>query len=96
MRPRAWVEPQASWGAGSVLLVEIPTRDETFDNIVAFWKPEQPLEPGQEYLYAYTLTWRAEPPNRPTDLAIVRATRTGPCLIGSRTIRWSPSICVCN
>lgn len=77
LRPGAWVEPQASWGAGSVLLVEIPTRDETFDNIVAFWKPEQPLEPGHEYLYAYTLTWGAEPPNRPTNLATVRATRTG-------------------
>ncbi len=27
------------WGEGSVQLVEIPTFDETFDNIVAFWNP---------------------------------------------------------
>ncbi|MCG2581837.1 MAG: glucan biosynthesis protein [Marinobacter sp.] len=76
-RPSAWVRPHDDWGEGSVMLVEIPTRDETFDNIVAFWNPEQPLEPGREYLYAYTLSWGAEPPMKPVDLATVRATRTG-------------------
>ena len=38
-RPSLWVEPQAGpnggWGKGAVQLVEIPTVDETFDNIVA-------------------------------------------------------------
>ena len=76
-RPSAWVEPHGEWGAGSVMLVEIPTTDETFDNIVAFWNPEQPLEPGNEYLYGYTLSWGGEPPHKPTELATARATRTG-------------------
>ncbi|MGM0767419.1 MAG: glucan biosynthesis protein [Pseudomonadota bacterium] len=76
-RPSAWVEPRGEWGGGSVMLVEIPTRDETFDNIVAFWNPDQPLEPGREYLYSYTLTWGAEPPQQPEQLATVKATRTG-------------------
>ncbi len=76
-RPSAWVEPQGEWGDGSVMLVEIPTKDETFDNIVAFWNPEEPLEPGNEYLYAYTLTWGAAPPYQPRELATVQATRTG-------------------
>jgi glucans biosynthesis protein len=40
-RPSLWVEPKAGWGKGSVQLVEIPTADETFDNIVAFWNPEE-------------------------------------------------------
>src|SRR5262249_45755662 len=42
-RPSAWVEPKASGtrrgGKGAVQLVEIPTADETADNIVAFWSP---------------------------------------------------------
>ena len=38
-RPSLWVEPSAGWGKGTVQLVELPTDDETFDNIVAFWNP---------------------------------------------------------
>lgn len=76
-RPGAWVEPHGEWGAGSIMLVEIPTKDETFDNIVAFWNPDEPLEPGNEYLYTYALSWGAEPPQQPEELATVQATRTG-------------------
>ena len=76
-RPSAWITPQGEWGPGSVMLVEIPTDDETFDNIVAFWNPEKPLEPGNEYLYSYDLSWGAEPPEQPHELATVQATRTG-------------------
>lgn len=76
-RPNAWVEPKQDWGEGSVMLVEIPTVDETFDNIVAFWHPEHPLEPGREHLFSYRLTWGAKAPVAPRELATVRATRTG-------------------
>lgn len=75
-RPSLWVEPRGSWGPGSVQLVEIPTVDETFDNIVAFWNPAAPVQPGQEMLWAYRLGWGAEPAPRPT-LALCVATRTG-------------------
>jgi glucans biosynthesis protein len=54
-RPGYWVEPQGSWGEGRVDLVEIPTADETHDNIVAFWRPRQPLEAGQEAQFSYRL-----------------------------------------
>lgn len=64
-RPSVWVEPAGNWGAGSVQLVEIPTIDETFDNIVALWNPAQPVEPGQELLYSYTLHWGTTPPTPP-------------------------------
>lgn len=40
LRPSAWVEPRGEWGKGKVELVEIPTADETNDNIVAFWTPD--------------------------------------------------------
>lgn len=76
-RPGAWVTPSEGWGRGDITLVEIPTTDETFDNIVAFWNPEQPLQPGQEYLFSYALAWGAEPPMKPEQLATVQATRTG-------------------
>jgi periplasmic glucans biosynthesis protein len=61
-RPSVWVEPTGNWGDGSVQLVEIPTMDETFDNIVVFWNPAQPIEPGQELLYSYNLFWGGKPP----------------------------------
>lgn len=57
-RPSAMVEPLGDWGEGAVMLLEIPTIDEFADNIVAFWRPATPLEPGQEYRYAYRLRWQ--------------------------------------
>ena len=60
-RPSLWVEPTNDWGKGSVQLVEIPTLDETFDNIVAFWNPAQPVEPGRELLFSYNLYWGNAP-----------------------------------
>lgn len=56
-RPSAWIEPQGDWGKGTVDLVEIPTADETNDNIVAFWSPEKLPEPGQPLDFAYRLHW---------------------------------------
>jgi len=44
-------------GKGSVVLVEIPTADETMDNVVAFWTPAEVPQPGREYLYSYRLYW---------------------------------------
>ncbi|WP_048308372.1 glucan biosynthesis protein [Halomonas sp. PR-M31] len=75
-RPSAWIEPKTDWGAGSVQLVEIPTLDETFDNIVAFWNPKEAIEPGRELLYGYRIYWRERPPAE-TELARCVATRTG-------------------
>ncbi|GAA5133067.1 glucan biosynthesis protein [Alloalcanivorax gelatiniphagus] len=74
-RPSLWVEPRGDWGKGAVQLVEIPTLDETFDNIVAFWRPDRPVRPGEEYLFAYRLSWTGRPPRPP--LAHCVATRTG-------------------
>ena len=75
-RPDVWVEPKSSWHKGAVMLVEIPTPDETQDNIVAFWTPAEKPQPGREYLYGYRLYWCRENPHPPA-LAFARATRTG-------------------
>ncbi|WP_309475586.1 glucan biosynthesis protein G [Pseudomonas sichuanensis] len=56
-RPSAWIEPKGDWGKGTVDLVEIPTADETNDNIVAFWSPETLPEPGKPFEYDYRLRW---------------------------------------
>lgn len=62
-RPSALVEPLDDWGSGAVMLVEIPTGDEFMDNIVAFWRPLDPLAAGSEHRFAYRLSWtRAAPP----------------------------------
>ncbi len=64
LRPSVWIEPKDAWGEGSVDLVELPTKTEYFDNIVAFWHPREPLQGGGAYTYRYRLTWCSEPPIR--------------------------------
>lgn len=57
LRPGKWVQPLAGdWGAGRVELIEIPTADETFDNIVVFWTPEEPILAGQSRHFRYRLS----------------------------------------
>lgn len=56
-RPSAWVEPDGDWGDGQVVLVQLPTPDETNDNIVAFWRPDEPVSRGQRLEYDYTATF---------------------------------------
>ena len=75
-RPGVWVRPLGDWGAGSVQLVEIPTVDETFDNIVAFWNPDRPIKAGQEWLFSYELHWGTQR-ILPRSLGRVEQTFTG-------------------
>lgn len=76
LRPSVWVEPIGNWGRGAVQLVEIPTGDETNDNIVAYWVPEGTIEAGRSIDMAFKLHWCTTPPIRP-DMAQVVASRTG-------------------
>ncbi|MGY9046720.1 MAG: glucan biosynthesis protein [Rhodobacterales bacterium] len=75
-RPSAWVRPTSAWGRGAVQLVQIPTGDETFDNIVAYWVPEQPARRGDSFRFDYEIEWRAQDPKSDT-VATVVATRQG-------------------
>ena len=81
LRPSTWVEPVSGpggpgWGKGAVQLVELPTDDETNDNIVAFWNPAEKPQPGQELLYSYKLYWCRSLPVA-SGLSTVQATRDG-------------------
>ncbi|MEL6264220.1 MAG: glucan biosynthesis protein D [Pseudomonadota bacterium] len=75
-RPSAWVEPAGGWGRGAVQLVEIPTVDETFDNIVAYWTPEATPPAGSRLDLAYAIHWLHRDP-RPGEMAEVVATWHG-------------------
>ncbi|MDT8344981.1 MAG: glucan biosynthesis protein [Thermohalobaculum sp.] len=77
LRPSAWVEPLGPWGPGAIMLVEIPVENEFNDNIVAFWRPRDPLAPTAEgHAFAYRLHWCDTPPDS-APLARVAATRVG-------------------
>ncbi|MBC7946080.1 MAG: glucan biosynthesis protein G [Burkholderiales bacterium] len=75
LRPSAWVEPLGRWGAGRVELVQIPTPDETNDNIVAFWVPDNPPPPGQAFDFAYRLSWHSRSERRPESSWIAQTRR---------------------
>jgi glucans biosynthesis protein len=62
LRPSAWIEPRNDWGKGWVELVEIPTPDETNDNIVAFWVPEKMPEAGVPLQLDYRMHWTLDEP----------------------------------
>lgn len=79
-RPSAWVEPGEAWGPGAVQLVELPTTDEFADNIVAFWRPAEPLATGREHRFTYRLVW-GQLPVEPLPLARVIATRSGASIL---------------
>jgi glucans biosynthesis protein len=63
LRPTAWVAPVGNWGKGHVKLVEIPSRKETNDNIVAYWLPGVTPAVGQAMDIAYRIDFQS------TDLA---------------------------
>lgn len=56
LRPSYWVEPKENWGEGHIELVELPTADETNDNIVASFVPKDSPEPGKPFVFNYRIT----------------------------------------
>ena len=59
-RPNLWMEPLEGLDAGEVHLVEIPTRSEIHDNIVAAWSPRGGLKAGAPLSLRYRLHWGAQ------------------------------------
>jgi periplasmic glucans biosynthesis protein len=75
-RPSLWVEAIGVWGSGVVQLIEIPSKSEANDNMVAFWRPSQPLAAQSEYRFTYRLHWCWTAPAVPTR-AMTADTRVG-------------------
>lgn len=84
-RPSIWIEAVGDWGAGQVELIEIPSKRETNDNIVVFWRPETPIAKGGPWTLAYRMRW-ADLPTFSDGLAEVRSTRAGQAADSNRRL----------
>jgi glucans biosynthesis protein len=76
-RPSLWVEPIGDWGDGEVRLVEIPSKSETNDNIVAFWTPRAAMKQGSRLEFRYRLSALSDEADLAPQLGRVIATRGG-------------------
>jgi glucans biosynthesis protein len=75
-RPSVWVKPRLGFEKGSVVLVELSTGEETWDNVVAMWRPALlPSSPREPLRVEYDLLWLDG--HEPRGLARVAATRRG-------------------
>jgi periplasmic glucans biosynthesis protein len=74
-RPSVRVEPVAGFDHGKLHLIELPTIDETGDNVVLVWDPQPALEAGKPFKFHYRLRWLRDP--APSGMFTVRATRIG-------------------
>jgi len=75
LRPSLWVEPTSGWGAGRVELVQIPTPDETNDNIVAYWVPAEAPKAGASLAYSYRLSALKNSERRPPTSWVAQSRR---------------------
>ena len=74
-RPSVRVEPLEGFDLGKLHLIEMPTIDETNDNVILGWEPQPMLEIGKAARFHYRLRWLRDP--TPSGLFAVRATRSG-------------------
>lgn len=65
LRPSVWIEPRGQWGNGRVELVLIPTPDETNDNVVAYWVPDEMPKVRQPFDIEYRMRFQRDPETRP-------------------------------
>lgn len=87
-RPSLWIEPLEDWGEGSVQLVEQPTDEDIYDNVVAMWVPRAKATKGSSYRLRYRLHWMAQEPFK-TNLARCMSTRIGR---GGRPTQHPPGV----
>jgi glucans biosynthesis protein len=73
-RVSVWVDPVEGFGRGSLHLIEIPTGEETWDNVVTMWQPEKLPTATEPLRFSYNMSWLNE---KLFDLAKVTATRWG-------------------
>lgn len=74
-RPSAWVRPLSDWGPGRVELVQLPTPDETHDNIVAYWVPAKLPATGEPLDLSYEIAWQGDAQAQPPGSRVVQSRR---------------------
>ncbi len=75
LRPSAWITPLGDWGPGRVELLQLPTPDETHDNVAAYWVPQRLPAPGQPFEMAYEISWQGPGQQRPPNGWAVQSRR---------------------
>jgi glucans biosynthesis protein len=83
LRPSYWIEPRENWGEGRIELVELPTTDESNDNIVASWVPKDPVPAGRVLTYGYRITALMDDSRLSPGARAVSTYRTHPRALGS-------------
>jgi periplasmic glucans biosynthesis protein len=83
-RPSYWIEPvEGSWGEGHVELLELPTSDETNDNIGAYWVPKIAPEIGQPYTLRYKMSSLSDAADLHSGAKAINSYQTTPKALGS-------------
>ncbi len=57
LRPSVWVRPLEGFNAGSLFLMQLPTKNEYADNVTLFWKPDAAPVPNQPHRIRYEIRW---------------------------------------
>jgi glucans biosynthesis protein len=86
LRPSYWIEPREGWGDGQVGLVELPTSDETNDNVVAVWTPKETVAAGRSMTYGYRITALMNDARLTPGARAISTYRTRPHALGSAEI----------
>lgn len=74
-RPSAWVKPVGDWGPGRIELLQLPTPDETHDNIAAYWVPATLPAPGTPLDFTYEIAWQGNEFQRPPNGWVTQSRR---------------------
>ncbi|MEP7061044.1 MAG: glucan biosynthesis protein G [Betaproteobacteria bacterium] len=74
-RPSVWVQPRSKFEAGRVEIVQLPTPDETNDNIVVYWVPDVQPAPLEPIDFEYRLSWQMENETRPPQSWVTQTRR---------------------
>ena len=83
-RPGLWVTPVAGFNDGRLEVVEIPTKSETHDNIVAYWVSNTPFNQGQSRYVAYQLKTVEQHAFKSKLARVVRTRQGAPYLPGEK------------
>jgi glucans biosynthesis protein len=86
LRPSYWIEPREGWGEGRVGLIELPTSDETNDNIVAAWTPKETVPAGRSMTYGYRITALMNDARLTPGARAISTYRTRPRALGSAEV----------
>jgi glucans biosynthesis protein len=92
-RPSYYVEPLGDWAKGGVELVEIPTDEEIHDNIVSYWVPEAPVQPGKRLAFSYLLSAYTGSAQWPPGGRVI-ATRFGRVFSGTAVVQGTRRIVI--